>query len=45
MVVAQGRKCCLGLVEISSFAFLILFKDGIQDESRFSSFGCLWSKS
>ena len=42
---AQGKKCCLGLAEISSFAFLILFKDGTQGESRFSSFGFLWSKS
>ena len=37
-------KFCLGLAEISSFAFLVLFKDGTRGETRVSSFVGLWSK-
>ena len=28
MVLAWSRECCLGLAEILSFVFLVLFKDG-----------------
>ena len=36
-----GRKYCLGLTEISSLVFLVLFKDGMQGEATVSSLGGL----
>ena len=44
MIMAWGRKCCLELAEISSYVFLILFKDEMQGGSRISSCGGLQSK-
>ena len=34
LMMACGEKCCFGLAEISFLVFLLLFKDGMQDESR-----------
>ena len=42
---AWGRKSYLGLTEILSLVFLVLFKDEAQGESRVSSLSGLWSKT
>ena len=34
LMMAWGEKSCFGLAEISFLVFLLLFKDGTQDESR-----------
>ena len=41
---AWGRMFCLGLVEISSLVFLVLFKHSMLAESSVSFLGGLWSK-
>ena len=39
MVLAWTSKSCLGLADIASFVFLVLFKDGgHKSESKISSF-------
>ena len=44
VVVAWGRTFCLGLVEISSLVFLVLFKLSMLAESSVSFLVSLWSK-
>ena len=44
VAVAWNRKPCLELAEISSFMFLVLFKDATQNKCRISYFGCVQSK-